>query len=349
MRRKKLKLLRQALLTAGALTFVWLLTAATTCVAQDDATRATARQLAVEGIDAYHANEIATAEQKLDRAYQLFATPTLGLWSARARIKAGHWVEGAERLREAMRGSPEVGDVAAQRQALQDASAELDALTPRLPTLTLEVEGAPAAEVTLKLDGAALPSGMLGLARPTNPGTHQLVATRGAAHISIMFQLAEAERKRIPLQFPAASEPAVATSPAAPADAARAQVAAPLLSPAAISSKDATQVNPLRPVAVVALSLGGVGLAGSAVAALIGKGKRDGCTEREGIWYCASEDQAGAYNSARTISTVTFYLGAAFAVGGLATWLLASNPPSQPASDVAWSVGPGSVSVHGRF
>src|SRR5215467_3274187 len=77
--------------------------------AQDDASRAMARQLGEEGLEAYQASDYLLAERKLDRAYRLFATPTLGLWSARARIKAGHWVEAAERFRDAARASAEVG------------------------------------------------------------------------------------------------------------------------------------------------------------------------------------------------------------------------------------------------
>jgi hypothetical protein len=66
----------------------------------DDATRAAARQLGEQGIEAYRAEDYKAAEQTLDRAYQLFAVPTLGLWSARVRARLGHLVEAAERYRD---------------------------------------------------------------------------------------------------------------------------------------------------------------------------------------------------------------------------------------------------------
>src|SRR5690349_3336121 len=72
----------------------------------DDATRAVARELGVEGIQAYQANDVSTADQKLEKAYRLFAAPTLGLWSARSRAKLGRLVEAAERYRQVVQISP---------------------------------------------------------------------------------------------------------------------------------------------------------------------------------------------------------------------------------------------------
>jgi len=59
----------------------------------DDSTRAAARSLGTQGIEAYWANDFDTANTKLDRAYRLYATATLGLWSARSRMQLGLWVE----------------------------------------------------------------------------------------------------------------------------------------------------------------------------------------------------------------------------------------------------------------
>jgi hypothetical protein len=328
MHRKYLRSLQRAVLLP-----IWLLVATSPSSAQDDATLATARQLGVEGIDAYQGNDFQTAAQKLERAYQLVATPTLGLWSARAQIQTGHWVEGAERLRETLRSSPELGDVAAQRQALQDAAAELAALTPRLPLLTIGIADVQSTSLVLQLDGEALPSGIIGLPRPTNPGKHQLIVTRGMEQIDLSFELSEAEHKQLTLQFPAASAITVPE---------------PALSPAAGGVQDTTRNSAWKPVTITALSLGGVGLATSAIAAFVAKGKRDGCMETDGRWLCETRGQASEYNSMRTVSTVSFYVGAGLAMSGLALWLLEPDP-SKRSSDLAWSVGPGSVSVHGAF
>lgn len=67
----------------------------------DAAARAAARQLAQDGIEAFWAEKYSEAEDNLEKGYQLFPTPTLGLWSARARRQLGRWVEAAERYRDA--------------------------------------------------------------------------------------------------------------------------------------------------------------------------------------------------------------------------------------------------------
>jgi hypothetical protein len=103
----------------------------------DDGTRAGARNLAAEGIEAHQAGDFQRASQKLDKAYRLFATPTLALWSTRAAYQRGRWVEAAERILEVQLASADVDDAATQRQAQHNVGDELAALIPRLPTLTI--------------------------------------------------------------------------------------------------------------------------------------------------------------------------------------------------------------------
>ena len=136
--------------------------------ASDDATRAAARELGVEGIQAYQANDVSTADQTLERAYRLFATPTLGLWSARARVKLGRLVEGVERYRQVLQVSPpEVGELEAQRTAREDASIELGELAPRIPTLTLQLAAhVEASDITVLLDDNQYPQDMLASRAP---------------------------------------------------------------------------------------------------------------------------------------------------------------------------------------
>jgi hypothetical protein len=308
--------------------------------AQDDATRAMARQLGAEGLEAFQANEFAAAELKLDRAFRLYATPTLGLWSARAREKAGHWVEAAERMREAMRASADAGDTATQRAAQRDAELELNALLPRIPSLTLELRNAELAETSVTLDGIALPREAIGLARPTNPGKHALVAVSGGERVESTLQLAEAEHKQLPLVFQAAR---VATS-AEP-------VAAPQLAAASPQpmSDNANSASVLRPISYVAMGVGIAGLATGVVAMLLANSNRAGCTDENGALFCATDSQTDKYNSYRTISTVGVYAGGALLVGGLVMWLVAPSVEARPSSGLSFSVGPGELALSGRF
>ena len=58
-----------------------------------------------------------------------------------------------------------------QRQAKADAATELAALRPRVPTLVVQVSGADAKDVEVTVDGAKVPSSLLVVPRPVNPGT----------------------------------------------------------------------------------------------------------------------------------------------------------------------------------
>jgi hypothetical protein len=195
--------------------------------------------LGEQGLEAFWSNDFVNADEKLDRAFRLYATPTLGLWSGRARMKLGNWVEAAERFREASRASEAAGDTAAQKQAQREASQELEALSPRIPSLTIQLDGAHASEVAVTLDGALLVSTMLGVRRPTNPGTHRVVATRSDERREQVVQLAEQEHKIAQFEFkrtiaagPTTVPPGGAAVPASVPAAPAANAAAQALSPA---------------------------------------------------------------------------------------------------------------------
>jgi hypothetical protein len=320
----------------------------------DDASRAAARQLGEQGIQAYWEKDFASADEKLDRAYRLFATPTLGLWSARAHAQTDHWVEAAERYREATRTSGAVGDSAAQKQAQLDATKELDELLPRIPSLTIQLKGAEPSEVKITLDGIAVPNAMVGTPRPTNPGVHQLAAVRGRERYEVQIQLAEKEHKAAPFGFrkPAAAlgvVPVGVNSPRVDAVADPREAPAPraAASPEARDevAKSSSSRDNLLPVSVVVMSLGGAGLIASGVTAVVAANKHSADCPND----ACKADNLLAYQSLKTAATVSFYLGAAFAVGGFVTWL--ASPDAAPTTErgVAWAFGPGSVAVNGVF
>jgi hypothetical protein len=247
----------------------------------DDSTRAAARALGTQGIEAYWANDFRTASTKLDRAYRLYATSTLGLWSARARVQLGQLVAGAERYREALRAAS-LGDAEAQQKAQSEARAELDKLTPRIPTLTVHISNARADDLAVTLDGVAIPSALLDEARPTDPGKHIVVASRatsGGERQQIEVQLREGEQRQLTIRFKQqesiASEPVsgagegLALTPLSPRAAAE---EAPQAAP--VADRRATSASPLKPLGIVMLSFGGAGLATAAVTALLANSMR---------------------------------------------------------------------------
>src|SRR5688500_19688537 len=68
--------------------------------AADESTRTAARALGTAGVEAYQANDFATATDKLEKAYGILRAPSLGLWSGRALVKVGKLVEAADRFLE---------------------------------------------------------------------------------------------------------------------------------------------------------------------------------------------------------------------------------------------------------
>jgi hypothetical protein len=318
----------------------------------DDATRAAARQLGELGIDAFRANDFATADDKLDSAFRLFATPTLGLWSGRARLQRGHWVEAAERFREATRISDAVGDNAAQRQAQRDAAKELETLTPRIPSLTIILDGAEASQVTITLDGSVVTSALIGVARPTNPGVHQLTAGRASERYEASVQLAENDHKLTIFKFQATSAKAPAAMPTTATPVAA--IPSAIESPPLPAARDAATPEPssswVKPLAIAALSLGGVGLVTSGVAALAANAKLDECPPTPSAAHsCKSVSVKSSYDTLRTVSTASFYVGAAFVIGGLVTWFVAPGAQEKKPETIGWAIGPGAVTVRGVF
>ena len=351
--------MQKAFLTPGsprrlsmAAALVWVALARTTTAhaqaGHDDASRAVARQLGVEGIEAYQRNDFPTAEQKLERAYRLFPAPTLGLFSARARAKRGLWVEAAERYRQATLSTPEIGDSAAQKAAQNDANQELEALLPRIPTMTVLLEGAPSRDVTITFDNGPYANDLIGMARPTNPGTHRLQATRGGDRIEQAVTLAEKETKTVVLRFqqPAPSA-AVASVPQQPPVAPSAVAASAVPEPAPRSHGEA-QGSMLWPLGIAAVSVGAASLVTWGVSSLIADGQLNKCGEMDGERWCDTEGQAASYRTAKTVSMVSFWTGATLAVGG-AGLLLWNGRERSNAQSLSVSLTPTGAALRGAF
>jgi hypothetical protein len=271
---------------------------------QSESQRAVARELGTLGMQAYFDKDYVNAADHLDKAYRLFSTPTLGLWSARALIQLGQWVRAADRLREAQLASAAVGDNTAQLQAQSDATTELKALEPRIPRLTLAIEGATATAVTLKIDERPIAQEQFGVAHPVDPGEHHIVGVFEAQHIEVTVhaQPSESQVARITFQPKPEPTPPIAVKPAPE----------PEPEPAA---------NYLRPAAIASFSLAGASLATSLVLTLMASNKLDHCSKRAGEYFC-SDREADAYETYRAVSAATFYAGAALAGAGLTLWLL---------------------------
>lgn len=299
----------------------------------DAASRDEARLLGQEGIEALWAEQFAVADAKLERAYALFPTPTLALWSARARQKLGRWVDAVARYRETIERSNEVGDNAAQQRAQLEAKTELEQLLPRLPSVVLSIAGRDIENVVVRMDGQAIPAVALGTRIPLDPGAHTFEASRADERYEQHSEPKEAEQVLATFSFSALP---VAPPPAS---------VAPAISPASAASPLVRQ-SPAAPISIAALATGGASLVASGVLAFVATNERaDNCPRSE----CTSARARDEYDGLKAASAVTFYAGAALALGGLAGWLLL-GPASPSAQDsVTWRISPAGASVAASY
>ena len=206
-------------LASGASLFV----AAHVASAQTDLERATARDAANNGRAAFDAGKYDKAIDYLSRAEQLVHSPTHLLFLARAQTKLGKLVAAHETYlkitRETLASNAPKAFVSAQDSAEQ----EQDALDARLPYVTITIQGAQPKDLSVQMDGTALPGAMIGIPLPVDPGEHVFkVASATAVSEPVSVKLAEAVKQTVTLKLrviraahPAAAAPLPAAAPTA--------------------------------------------------------------------------------------------------------------------------------------
>jgi hypothetical protein len=170
--------------------------------ATDDRAKTDARDLAKAGKHDFDAGHWDDAELNFRRAYAIAKVPTLAVWTARALVKRGQMVAGAELYRQATQLSPNdlwVGN--AQEKALADARQELEALVPRIPRLRVHVQGAEPSDITLSIDGDTIVGAWADVDHALDPGRHRIVGKRYAETLELVIDLQEGEGRDAFLKF----------------------------------------------------------------------------------------------------------------------------------------------------
>ena len=157
--------------------------------AQNEADKATARQLGLEGDTALNNKDFKSAEDKCKRADQLFHAPTLMLCLARGQAGNGHLVAAQESYNRILREGAPPGSPPAFVKAVEDARKEVDEVSARIAQVVVQVTGADNPTVTL--DDQPFSNAALGVKRPVDPGDHVVKATApgykpGEAHFSVV-------------------------------------------------------------------------------------------------------------------------------------------------------------------
>lgn len=299
----------------------------------DEATRTAARALGMAGVDSYQAGDYAAANDKLEKAYGLLQVPTLGLWSGRALVKLGKWVEATDRFLEVASLQVPAGEYAVQKQAQADAKEELKALSARVPLVVVKVEGAVLSDCAVTIDGQPVATSLLTAGRLMNPGKHVIEGHRGSDQATAEVTVAEGERATAVLKFPAAPAPATLPPPPPPA-------------PPRPPVEDSGSAQ--RTWGWVTLAVGGAGLAVGGITGGLALGKKSdlesnpNCTGTR----CASseQDKVDAYNGMNTVSTIGFIGGGVLAATGIVLLVTAPHSPRAQAF-----IGPQSVGLRGQF
>jgi hypothetical protein len=313
--------------------------------AESDADRAGARAAAEAGLAAYNIGRYSDALDLLRRAESLVHAPTHLLYMARASDRIGRLVQ-AHELYLKISSEPLAKDASrAFINAQQAARQEVVAIEGRLPYLTINTDGALPSGSKIKLDQREIPSVLLGVPFPVDPGSHVVVAisASGQSGEPANVTLAEAKRESITIKLPsqtsASPTPVVSTPPQV---ASQTQLASPPTTAPSPAERDANTQPGKRLSPIVAYSAIGVGVVGAAIGTvfLIQRGSKQSdadsafndCKTR----YCGPNDISRFTQldkdaaTAGNIAIVSYGVGAAALTAGL--YLVLAGRPKQTAT-----------------
>lgn len=337
---------QRAIPLASSLLLLLVLLVPARASAQSEAEKtAAARALALEGVALAEAGDCNGAIDRFSRAEQLFHAPTILLGLGECQCKVGRLVEGTENLnrvaRENLGPNPPKAFSDAQEKARQLHAAYL----PKVGKLTLKVQSPSDAPFVLSVDGAEVPAALVGVARPIDPGTHEVRAEGQAyqpATQTVTVGEGQAQELTLVLELlpeaaPVAPPPPVDTPPPPPPPAPE-----PNLVPAYIAFG----------VGAVGIGVGSYfGLSAMSAQSDLDETCRDrACPE-------SASGEIDSMQSDATIATVGFGVGLVGIAAGAYLWLTAepggtSGSGSTPRPEgiaVRAFLGPTSAAIAGEF
>jgi hypothetical protein len=354
------------------------LAAAGPAAAQTDEQRASARALATEGAAAFNEGRYKDSADLFARAESLMHAPPHLLFLARSYNKNGQVVKARETYMKIVKEQLPPSAPQAFRDAQSAAQDELRAVEPRIAKLTIQVTGAEdVKDLSVSVDGTAIPSVMIGIAQPVDPGEHKVTAVAtGKRAQPQSVTLKEGERSALTLKLesdPNAVAPAVPAAAAAPGAAPGAAPPAPGAVPADAAGAAGTPTSDqgvssgssgMRIASYAALGVGAIGLGVGTVFMLSAKSKFDDsnalydkCPVVMGKHVCGEsqakiEDLDSEGSSARTLGIVGFAVGGVGLATGITLLVLSSGQSSSASASAAhWVpvVGPNYAGVSGTF
>src|SRR5687767_8654904 len=208
--------------TFGLLAFGLVSIAALPAYAQDHSAEniAAARSLGIQGVQLAESGKCAEAIEKLQRAESLYHAPTILGRLGECQVTVGQIVLGTENLNRVVREQLPPNAPNAFKAAQERAAKVLETALPRIARLTVIIEPADA-KASVTVGGSPVPSALIGVERPTDPGKRAVVATApGFLEATTEVELAEGARQTVTLKLvPDPNAPTVApvVTPAPPA------------------------------------------------------------------------------------------------------------------------------------
>src|SRR6188768_4301657 len=178
----------------------------------NEADRATARALALEGHDALQKKDYKTAADRFGRADTLVHAPTLVVDWARALQGLGRFVEAHEKYELVLREGVDASSPKSWTRALEEAKKELEALKPRLGWITVVLREP--SEANVAIDGTPIPAAALGVKRAADPGFPEVsVSAPGYESFKQTVTVGPGEEKSLEVSLRKAPELAEAPAP----------------------------------------------------------------------------------------------------------------------------------------
>lgn len=284
------------------------------------------------------------AAEAYRRAFELGRKPSVGLRAARSLVKAGQWVEAAALYREVM--SVEVATDAPREDldANAQATEEHQELLPRIPTVVVFVEGAPANSVHVSIDGRPVLTERLGSRIQVNPGTLRVLGVHGGTTVDTTVELRNGDVKPVMLAFSASNRAAMAAG----ARAATSSDLRPGVNPG--SAVDPGSRAP-RLIGFAAMGVGGAALITGGVFGALALGDESQLKSRCPRDVCSNalESDVEAYESKKAIAAVGLTAGAILAGGGAALYFLTTPSASAASASVGMYCAPLGCGVRGVF
>jgi len=341
---------RSRFILCGALLGAGMVFVSGRSLAASDAERAGARAAANQGADAFDQGKWAEAIDLFNRAEALVHSPIHLSYIARSQLKLGHWVEAYEIFNRIKREPLEQPASTAATNAVADASRQLSTLDAQLPYVTLLVKGADTQGATVTMDGVPVPSALVGVLHPVNPGTHKFrasTATQSSQEQTVEIKPAARQTIELELAPNAAAAPAVA--PIAPV--ATQSTATQPEPPPAQSEPSSTKSSgsAMRVGGYVGIGVGvvGVGLGTAFLLSANSKQKdADAAFEACGGKSCPPGDRAKVDSldsdaaSGKTLALTSFIVGGVGLATGVTLLVLSGSHKSEPTAQLTPRVQP---------